>query len=63
MIKENLTNQQLHIYYKVRARVAQGIEQQFPKLLVAGSIPVSGTIFSELLPEDFTSSGFFISFV
>lgn len=28
------------------ARVAQGIEQQFPKLLVGGSIPLSGTIFS-----------------
>ena len=26
------------------ARVAQGIEQQFPKLLVGGSIPLPGTI-------------------
>ncbi len=30
------------------ARVAQGIEQQFPKLLVGGSIPLSGTIFISL---------------
>ena len=29
------------------ARVAQWIEQKFPKLLVGGSIPLSGTIFKQ----------------
>ena len=31
-------------YFK-HARVAQWIEQQFPKLLVVGSTPIPGTIF------------------
>ena len=30
----------------VYARVAQWIEQKFPKLLVGGSIPLPGTIFT-----------------
>ena len=32
------------------ARVAQWIEQKFPKLLVGGSIPLSGTSFKQEKP-------------